>query len=536
MGASNSKNISNVITKAVAEVSSNIIQNTEISQNQSQIISVSDVEGDVYISGNKFTQKATINMHTLLDALSTEEAQQSLIQSIAQESKSITSGLNLGQFANTNNTINTLLEGSVSLMTTISQTCSAFTKQHQAITVERIIGNVHITNNVFTQMYDILQNCSETAVSENKLIQDVVNQLDQSATAEAKGISGFFLALIAIALLGIPIIGVMIGGYVILKFLFPIIMVVGLVLVILYYATGDPDIKYTAFSSFIKNTSACTPISSSVSTAYPTAFAAAKACLEDESCEGFDWKAYNVNSQGLITMLNTPETTFFGSIAKNCEEFIKPDNMSILRKPVMFQSSSDPANNTSVNNQAKKGDVYLNQTTTEWYKKNIQWEPQGPLITISFRKIYWGYLNPKLPNDIATINNLFGTVQLNDYYISTNKNNPIYFYIYQYLGNGWAQVEKIKGSGLVPAAPDVINSSGIRYLQRKPWMLYAGIASLIIGALGTGFAFYQSRQQKRDMLRRGRGISRKGSRLGSRLGSRSGSRSQSLSDVSTVDR
>ena len=108
MGASVSKNVSNAVTKAVAKVSSNIIQNTQLSQDMAQVVSVRDVHGDVHISGNTFTQHATVNMHTLLDALSTEEAQQSIMQELAQEAKSVTSDLNIGQFSDAQNTMNLL--------------------------------------------------------------------------------------------------------------------------------------------------------------------------------------------------------------------------------------------------------------------------------------------------------------------------------------------------------------------------------------------------------------------------------------------
>ena len=105
MGASVSKNIANVVTRSVAKVSSNIIQNSKLSTDNTQIISVKDVHGDVHISGNRFTQVATINMEQLMDALSTEGAQQSIMQELAQEAKSVTSGLNLGQFSDAQNTL-----------------------------------------------------------------------------------------------------------------------------------------------------------------------------------------------------------------------------------------------------------------------------------------------------------------------------------------------------------------------------------------------------------------------------------------------
>ena len=152
MGASASKNINKVVTKTVATVSTDIVQNTKISQDSTQIISVSNVDGDVFISGNKFTQVAKINMISLLDALSSDQAQQELVTLLAQEAKSLTSGLNIGQISYAENNMNTLLEATSKLLTTIGQTCKNQVSQTQKIKVERIVGNVYIQNNIFSQM------------------------------------------------------------------------------------------------------------------------------------------------------------------------------------------------------------------------------------------------------------------------------------------------------------------------------------------------------------------------------------------------
>lgn len=58
MGSAVSKNITKAATEAVAKVSNNIIQDSKLTTDQTQIISVSDVDGDVNISGNTFTQKS----------------------------------------------------------------------------------------------------------------------------------------------------------------------------------------------------------------------------------------------------------------------------------------------------------------------------------------------------------------------------------------------------------------------------------------------------------------------------------------------
>ena len=58
MGITTSSNAAAVITKALAKVSSDIIADTHLSTDSSQIISVNDTDGDVVVRGNKFAQKA----------------------------------------------------------------------------------------------------------------------------------------------------------------------------------------------------------------------------------------------------------------------------------------------------------------------------------------------------------------------------------------------------------------------------------------------------------------------------------------------
>ena len=293
MGASVSKNISNAVTKAIAKVSSEIIQRTELSQDQAQVISVKNVHGDVHVSGNRFTQKATINMKSLLDALSKEESQQKILMELAQQAKSVTSGLNLGQYADAQNVMNTLIEATVNLLTTMRQTCSAFSKQYQEVDVNRVSGSVYITGNVFNQVYSLLQNCSEKAVADSELIQNLTNKLSQSSSATAEGLSGWVLVALLAAVLGLPIAGILIGGTVFLKFIFPVILFTGVILITLYYmdVKARDNMKLVGFSSFIKNTPSCLPVPMAPPVVQPkTPVDASNACLNDATCKAFDWQ------------------------------------------------------------------------------------------------------------------------------------------------------------------------------------------------------------------------------------------------------
>lgn len=490
MGASVSKNVSNTIAKAVAKVSSNIIQNTQLSLDMAQVISVSDVHGDVHISGNTFTQRANINMHALLDALSTEEAQQSIMQELVQEAKSVTSGINIGQLSDTQNTMNILMEATINLLTTIGQTCKAFNRKYQAIVVKRVSGNVYIQDNVFQQIYDILQNCTEQAVSNNSLLQDLTSKLSQEASARSEGISGWILVALLAVFIGMPVVGGVVAGRAILKFIFPIILVAGIILLVMYYVRGKQVMKEVGFSTFINNTPLCAPTADRVPQAYTNAVDASNACKDDDTCKAFDWQGMTISQDGTYTVIDDPVTRFYSGVSDKCWTAIKPDNANLLRYRTFAKGAREPSS-YAVLTGVKKGDVFLNTTTGVWSELTTEWQPRGTITTNSFNRIDWNYADPSLPRTDGTP---YGVPMLdspiaNDVYVYIKEQNPIFLYIFRY-NKGWVQEQKIKGPGLAPDTPASINASGFKKIERPVWMLYAGIAGITIGAIGSGITMY----------------------------------------------
>lgn len=481
MGASVSKNISTAVTKAVAKVSSDIIQQTELSQDQGQIISVRNVQGDVHVSKNRFSQKATVNMKSLLDALSKEESQQKILMELAQHAKSITSGLNLGQYANSQNIMNTLIEATVNLLTTINQTCAAFATQFQEINIKRVVGNVYVNDNVFDEIYNVLQNCSERAVADSESIQDLTNKLSQSASATSEGLSGWVLVALIAVVLGTPVIGVAIGGSVFLKYIFPIMLIIGSILLVLYYmnVNAKQKMKLVGFSSFIEKTPSClaTPLVIDGSNS-KTAIEASNTCFSNENCKAFDWKGLNVADNGKFDEIIKPVVNFYSNVSNDCMKNIPPDHIMLLRTPDAFQGIAEPDDVLG----SRKGDIYLNTTNGTWYQKIIGWEPMGVMTNVKFNKITWGSIDPMKTNLLSSPTN-------DDVYVYKNLTNPLYFYVYRFRGN-WQLEHKIRGPGLIPATPSIINTSGFKQLESPEWMLYSGLICTIAGFAGTALTFY----------------------------------------------
>jgi hypothetical protein len=485
MGASFSSNIANSVTRIISKVSTSIIQNTQLTEDQTQIISVTDVDGDVHISGNTFIQTATINMQALMNALSSSEAQQSIIQELAQEAKSITAGLNIAQFADSENILNTLIEAEISLITEISQNCFTSANQYQEIIVQRIKGNVFIQNNIFNQMYNILDTCAQQSITNNKFIQDALNKVSQSSSATSQGISEWALLAGFAIFFGLPIAGATIGGVYALKYIFPLILIIGLVLIIIYFYKSTLEIELKGYSKLIQNTPSClfSPTDFTVDSSYKTQTDAANACVSNNSCKAFDWMAGTVQPDGSFKSNTNPEVVFFNSVSKTCQKTVENDASNILYVPKFFNGETNPI---SVSNSIN-GDIYLNSITTEWFQmKEGVWKSNGMLTSKPFNLSSWGTIIPITKGN------------QNDIYFYANPENPSIFSLYRFINDQWIFEQTIVGPGLFPKslAPPNINASGFKTVERNQWLLYGGITGIVIGAIGTFWTLNQKAETK----------------------------------------
>lgn len=481
MGGSYSKNAQTILTNVVSKISSEIVQKSTISQSSSQIISVTNVTGDVVIKGNRMTQKVNLNMTALLDALSTAEAQQKLATELSQEAKSLTSGLNIGQLAITENLMNTFINASVDVMTKIGQTCSSFSNLQQTISVENIVGSVTIENNVQEQITEILTSCMEKATSNNATLQDVITKISQSASASAQGISEWaFMGLLAV-FIGVPVVGGVIGGPMILKYVFPLLLVAGVVMIILYYYFSTTTMTLNAYSNLIDKTPACNMAGGNISTKFDTAERASNECLSTPNCVACDWKCMNVDQNGTFTNTNPPETTFYSSVSASCQTDVAKDAVKMVRAPVVFSGVGPPTIRPS---GIVKGDVYVDTKSTEWYQLNESdvFILKGIVTHEKFNKL--------TVSGVMPTNDLLGAD--NDYYIYTSPVNPQYWYVYHYhtaATQKWHEHSKVPGPGMFAAAPKLSNVSGFKTIERKSWLLYAGIAGIVLGGLGSVYIF-----------------------------------------------
>jgi hypothetical protein len=489
MGSAVSKNITKAITESIANVSNSIIQSIQLTTDQTQIISVTDVEGDVVISGNTFTQKASINMKSLMNVLLQENVQQDLALQLAQACKSIVSGLNLFQFPNAQNEINTFLKASIELLNTINQTCMSSISENQTITVTRVKGNVYIVNNVMTEIANIIQSCVQDAVVKNSVFQKLQEEIDQRASATAEGLSLWQIIILIVIILCIPLVSVVGGVAVVGRFLFPLSLLIGVGGLVTYNEWTSETVYSHAFSPLISNVSNCNSKVLSTSNKYNNSSLASQVCMQDKNCAAFDWRGSTIDRQGNSAILNPPQTVFYSYVAPQCEEAIKtlPDDSKLLRNPIFIKGVGQP--------NSQIGDVYLDTATTDYYFFNLTtktWIKQGSFAHSDFTSrntINWGSILPT-----TSTQGVPGSI-----YVYYAANNPIYFHVYVKNPDIWKAYDPpLKGPGLIPDTPTNINVSGFTTIKHKDWLLYSSGTFLLVGILGSIIAFTFSRKSNKS--------------------------------------
>jgi len=227
MGASLSTNVNKLATDAITRVASEIVQDSRIHNSSSQIVSVTNVDGDVVVNGNTVTQRVNVNMSALFDAMASDEAQEKLATNVSQQAKALISGINLAQFSAATNIMKTFINAVVDISNDIRQHCLAANNQQQSIIVKNVHGSTAIHNNVLDQVTDIVEHCISHSVNQNEALQSIATTLQQAASSSSVGISECALFAFVGLLIGAPIVG---GTYV-LKYTFPLMIIVGLCMI-----------------------------------------------------------------------------------------------------------------------------------------------------------------------------------------------------------------------------------------------------------------------------------------------------------------
>lgn len=476
MGLSYSKNVAEATVDALTSVGTAIIANTNVESSQTQGVIISG-DGNLGVKVGNITQKQDLTLHVseFMKAMSTTTAQQTLVQSMNQLAKSLTSGINLAQASDAQNDMKAAMKSTMDISTKIANICSTGADQTQTVTIS---GNVQAGDIDQEQVSNIFSSCATNAIANTFAVQELQQKLTQSASATSSGISEWaIVAIVAIVVLGIAI-PVALEGKVIVKYAYIFFILIGLIMIAVYFAyQPGPTILLTKYSLGLDTSSGCGPSGPVVSTAYKTPFDAGDACLANKDYVAFDWKGFDLSSndgnQG--APINPPQTTFYTSMLDPKCSIVTDSNINLFRTPKFYSSAlgnSSPPNIAS----DKEGDYYLN--TSNWqgyYFKDGQGWIADKVWPIPSKYNSYIFNFGQAPASTSVANTIWADIS-----------NPkvISVYVPSTTTSGWDLLDTVDGPGYAVIQTLDANTSGIKVPKTSTlWLLYVGGAFIGMGLI-----------------------------------------------------
>jgi len=346
MGAASSTNVSNETLSAITTIATKMMNNQNVSSLQGQGIIVKNAQSDVIISGNHFNQSITINFEALLKAISTQSAQQDLMQEISQVATSLNKQLNLFQFSDSENIINAYLNATIDLSTNITQACVAVAQQSQTISIDTVGGVVKVTDNTFTQTQSIMSKCLFDSLSNSDALQKVQQATDQSAKATNEGVNIWAIVIMMILGLLMLILPELLPLFIVekaaadvvkifLDMFFILMIIAGIVLIACFATMTKNIISLDGDVAPISATPECAGTVAKTTREFKNPADAGSACLHDK------YDAYDFRDG---------ETTFYSSVSASCQNILLSKQIktkpSIVPKitPTIFTNLPNPEN------------------------------------------------------------------------------------------------------------------------------------------------------------------------------------------------
>lgn len=482
MGGSVTKNIVNSAVDVMAKTSSSIINGQQISTEQNQMINVSRTDGDVLISGNHLNQEVNINMEALLTAMSTTEVRQKLAVELAQAAKSITKGINLFQFSNAQNELNSAINAVIDTTIRINQQCASNISQTQSINVDLTNGNVVITDNTMNQLGNIFTKCIQETITNSAAIQDIASKFEQEAVAKSIGFSLWELFMIIAVIAVAMIMGVAAPASFLIKSIFIFVLLAGIVCIVLSFVTTKEEVSFSGmlFSNLLSNTPNCGAIPKGpASTAYETSGLAQVACEKDNECVAFDWHGMDINPDDTTqyTNVSPPQTTFYSEVHQNPCDGIQnnPDAYNMLRRPdIIISSSSDTPSFDTIRIDPQTSRLYTWKVHS-YGGPSISWRDEGELLEAFNPAEHSFVISEERPSDSSDKNSI--VLQYEDGVLG----------VWENIDDTWEKFE-VDTLSLVSVLPDQINATGFKKVTKPkfvPTLMWIGVGLTIGGLFGT---------------------------------------------------
>ncbi|WRW24652.1 myristylated membrane protein [Singapore grouper iridovirus] len=399
MGAAQSVNGVKIVTNAYAEIMTDLAVDQDITADQTQVFSIDNVSGDVYVEGTVMTEKLVINLASLMKAVTNQSSQDELIDNIAQQAQAAVSGLNFAQFAFVTNNIDRLITACVKLSVDMRVSCTAKVEMTQSFSVSSVMGDVRVKDVRMEEFSDVISTCALNAAINNAQLSDIVSQIKQRGDATATGLNPMaLLAAVVLAIVGLPLGAGFLAGR---RVVGPLMMVAGMVgggaLAMGY--VPEP-IKLTGFAPE-PDLTAVVPVAVENGL---TLKAAISKLTGDSQYGAVYWQNYKVTGTTAVKLNQTVSyyapPNFDPVTWTASEPAQKQPSFRVF--PTLFQGQGLPKisyrlayGTVALTQGPERGDVYLDSTTGNYYVLKDGWKLNGTIPgAIKDRPEAWGIVDP----------------------------------------------------------------------------------------------------------------------------------------------
>lgn len=198
MGAATSINSTNVITKAITNITNEIVQKSISTNDQSIVIKINNTKGDVEVSNVGIKQIATIDTKAVFSALNTTENKNKVNQDIEQIAKSLIKGLNLAQVSVSSSSVSSVIDNCISIKDTGLLECINKNTQNFNLEINNTKGNVKISDIQINQVSESISSCILSSESTKQLQTETDTKIKQLSSTSAHGLDLSWLSLIFI--------------------------------------------------------------------------------------------------------------------------------------------------------------------------------------------------------------------------------------------------------------------------------------------------------------------------------------------------
>jgi len=194
-----SEDVVNEVSNVVTSVSMKTLNTCISKASQSQIISVSNIKGDVTFSGNKLVQGVTIDVSCLLSSNKQASMASNIASALTQFATSKGTDI-LGLFGKEKASATANLESQISTqinMDSILKNVSSLS-QKQGLYFNNIKGNLVILNTSLEQSAALTVQAVQNTALSSSVVNDIAHQISQKTDAESKSLLGSFTTVIIV--------------------------------------------------------------------------------------------------------------------------------------------------------------------------------------------------------------------------------------------------------------------------------------------------------------------------------------------------